>query len=235
MPNPIITIWGGTQLLGVSSLPQFRATSGMVTRSIQISNDSDVAIVYRNEKGVDIVISARYQLNAPLEANSQYTISLAPGQVGSQTAGQNVTVSESQQESTYSTQPLTAQAAFIAVNHVRGTGTGVLAGTYQVAQWAALAEKPAFTACRITTIIRGSSPGAAEARASIQVTDGTNDWRITGTIADEGEVVIAEKVYASPTTSAVLDASKLWTCNVVLVNLVGTPTMDWEAEIEWVV
>lgn len=235
MPNPVVVVWGSGQLLNATSLPQFNQTSGMLTRSIQISNNSDLAIVFKPERGIDIIISARYQLNAPLEANTQYSISLASGQVGSGTQGQVVSVSESQQESTYSTSPLTAQAAFLAVTHTRTTGTNVAAGSYPVISFGATQEKPAFTAVRLTAVIRGSSPGAAEARCSVQVTDGVNDWRVTGTIADEGEVVIAEKVYASPTTSAVLDATKAWNVNTVLTALVGNPAIDFEVELEWVV
>lgn len=239
MANPIVTVWGGTQLLGATMLPQFNQTSGMTTRSIQIANDSDMAIVYRSERGLDIVISARYQLNAPLEANSQYQISLAAGQVGSLAAGQVVTVSESQAESTYSTTPLTQQASFLGIIDANFTGTIVSGSAQGLTTWNATAAKPAIVAVHLLANIRGTAPGAAEARVQLDIFDDStplpNHWLIASVIVDETQSVQQEHHYSSPVTPALLDPSRNWAANILTTILSGTPgNLDVVCELEWV-
>lgn len=235
MGNPIVTVWSSLQLSGATSLPQFHQVSGMKTRSIQIANDSDVAIVFHPERGLDLVVSARYQANAPLEANTEYTISLAAGQIGSQAPGQVVTVAESEQESSYSSQQITAQVAFVAANHVRNSATNAGAGTLALATWGANAPKPAVIRARVAIVVRGASPGAAEAMADLQISDGGgNIWHLCGGIANEGEQLLDDVVYPSPVTSAILNPGAQWTANLVTTVLVGAPAMDIDVELEWV-
>lgn len=235
----IVTVWQGAQLVNASALPQFNQTSGMVTRSIQISNDSDVAIVYRSERGLDIVISARYQLNAPLEANSQYSISLAPGQIGSGAAGQSVTCSESQQESTYQSSPLTAQAAFLTIQSARVLETNqIVAGqaNWSLTSFAASAQKPAILRVRVNGQVRGTSPGQASAVMHVEVTDSwLGIWYPTTIFVDETLPAHDDKVYSSPISPAALDETREWIIAVYVTALVGTPTVDLEAEVEWVI
>lgn len=104
---PTVTVWQGGQLHQVVSLPQFNATSGGDVQSIQITNNSDIALIFKAEKAAAVTILPRYRLTSPVDPNSQYNISMAGSQVGSSATNQYVTITEAPDAASFSLEPLT--------------------------------------------------------------------------------------------------------------------------------
>ncbi len=106
MNSPTVTVWGGGQLVGATSLPQFNATTGAQTTSIQLTNNSDVTLIFALERTTPVTVLPRYRLTAPCQPNSQYSVSLAPNQTGSADTTQYVTLTESSDTTAFANEPL---------------------------------------------------------------------------------------------------------------------------------
>lgn len=134
MAYPTVTVWTGGQLVGVTTLPQFNGTTGALTQSIQITNNSDVSLIFILERATPVTILPRYRLTAPATSNSQYSLSLAPSQTGSADTAQYVTLTESPDAVAFVLEPLN--------NNVNVTGGSVtITGTTSVN----VANTPAVT------------------------------------------------------------------------------------------
>lgn len=237
MNDQPITVWGST-LLQSGALPpnQFNATAGMRSRSIQVTNASLFGIVFRANPGLDIFISAGYQLTAPLLANTQYSISAAPGQVGTSQDGQSVTVAESEQEASYQLTPIIQIAGRFTPATVWGQTVGAALGfSAFLAQWAPSAAKPFFTRASVSAIVRGTSPGAAEAMVQMTVFDPKNSWMLLMTVANEGGESQDDANFVNPARSELLDPTQQWTLAVQIPNigLPGTAVTDLVYYAEW--
>lgn len=119
---PTVYVWQGGQLVSPTTLPQFNATTGANVQSLQITNNSDVTLVFALERATPVTILPRYRLTAPCIPNSQYNLSMATGSATSADTKQYVTLTETTEASAFVLEPLNTDVV-IAGGTVAITGT----------------------------------------------------------------------------------------------------------------
>lgn len=126
--DPTVYVWQGGQLVNATALPQFNHTTGANTSSIQITNNSDVALIFSMERQTPVTILARYRLTAPAQPNSQYSISIAANQTGTTDTTQYVTLTESDLDQPFSIEPLNTNVIPIGLRYLQRFASSI-AGT----------------------------------------------------------------------------------------------------------